>query len=272
MDIKDYIASGILEAYALDDLPQEERAAVETMLSKHPELRQELDTIEEGLEALAMETAIAPPPDLKDSLFAALDSEETAKEEAVPQPEIKVIPLVPKKSYVWNYIAAASVSIALVSSFMAYDFHNRWKRTQEAYADIINSNELLANQNNRVNNRLDQIEQDFKVLVNPDFGRVDMASVIEGQSFAASVYWNKKTEEAYLSIQELRELTAQQQYQLWAIVDGKPVDLGVFDITEGALTKMKSIANVATFAVTIEPKGGSINPTLDAMQVAGNVG
>lgn len=271
MDIKNYIASGILEAYALDDLPQEERAAVEAMLVAHPGLQAELTLIEEGLEVLAMETALTPPADLRDNLFAALEGDEPVVEEA-PEGDIRVLPVTPKKSYFWNYVAAASVSIALVSSFMAYDFYSRWKSSQAAYADIISSNELLAEQNNKVNNRLDQIEEDFKVLVNPDFNRVDMASVIEGQTFSASVYWNKKTEEAYLSIQELRALTEQQQYQLWAIVDGKPVDMGVFDITEGGLTKMKSIANAATFAVTIEPKGGSVNPTLEAMQVAGNVG
>lgn len=272
MDIKAYIASGILEAYALDDLPQKERAAVETMLQQYPELKEELNTIEEGLEALAMETAITPPADLKDSLFAALDSSVTQEETPAAEQEAKVIPVAPKKSYIWNYIAAASISIALVSSFMANDFYNRWQQSQAAYADLADSNEILANQINKVGNELRETLDDYNVLVNPDFGRVDMASVIEGQSFAASVYWNKKTEEAYLSIQELRTLTAQQQYQLWAIVDGKPVDMGVFDITEGALTKMKSIANAATFAVTIEPKGGSVNPTLDAMQVAGNVG
>ncbi|MCE7993770.1 MAG: anti-sigma factor [Roseivirga sp.] len=271
MDIKDYIASGILEAYALDDLPQEERAAVETMLDKHPELREELNAIEEGLEALAMETAIAPPSGLKDNLFAALDKEHTQEVEET-QPETKVIPLAPKKSYLWNYVAAASISIALVSSFMAQDFYSRWKQSQAAYADVINSNELLANQNNKVNRLLDQKEKDFAVLANPDFGRVDMASVIEGQSFAASVYWNKKTEEAYLSIQNLSNLTEEQQFQLWAIVDGKPVSMGVFDLEKDVLTKMSSIANAGMFAVTIEPRGGSVNPTMDAMQVAGEVG
>lgn len=270
MDIKDYIASGILEAYALDDLPQQERAAVEAMLAKHPELREELNTIEEGLEALAMETAIAPPAELKDNLFAALEEEHP--EEAEPEAETKVIPMAPKKSYFWNYVAAASISIALVSSLMAYDFYSRWKQSQNAYADLADSNEILANQINKVGNELRDALHDYNVLANPDFNRVDMASVIEGQSFAASVYWNKKTEEAYLSISDLAELTREQQYQLWAIVDGKPVSMGVFDVKETALTKMTSIANAAMFAVTIEPRGGSENPTLDAMQVAGEVG
>lgn len=271
MDIKDYIASGILEAYALDDLPQEERAAVEAMLAKHPELQQELHTIEEGLEALAMETAIAPPADLKDSLFAALD-EAQPEEAPAPKPEAKVLPLAPKKSYFWNYVAAASVSIALVSSLMAYDFYSRWQQSQAAYLDLADSNEILANQINKVGNELRDALHDYNVLANPDFNRVDMASVIQGQSFAASVYWNKKTKEAYLSIQELSELTREQQYQLWAIVDGKPVSMGVFDLKTDALTQMTAVANAAMFAVTIEPRGGSVNPTLDAMQVAGEVG
>ncbi len=270
MDIKDYIASGILEAYALDDLPQEERAAVEAMLAKHPELREELNSIEEGLETLAMETAIAPPADLKDSLMATLDDQGVSTEKS--QPETKVVPIAPKKSTFWNYVAAASISIALVSSLMAYDFYSRWKQTEAAYADLADSNEILANQINKVGNELRDALHDYNVVANPDFNRTDMTSVIKGKSFAASVHWNKKTEEAYLSITDLAELTREQQYQLWAIVDGKPVSMGVFDLNKDGLMQMTAVANASTFAVTIEPRGGSENPTLDAMQVAGEVG
>jgi anti-sigma-K factor RskA len=277
VDIKNYVASGILEAYALGDLPAEERAAVEAMLLQHPELQTELTLIEEGLEVLAVETAMAPPASLKKNLFAALDLEEETAEEAPvvtpsPSAEPKVVEMQPTPSRVWNYVAAASIALALVSSYLAYDYHNRWKQVEKVYSETLASYDLLADQNNKVNNKLDQIEEDFKVLVNPDFARIEMGSVVEGETFSASIYWNQKTEEAYLSIKELRELSEEQQYQLWAIVDGKPVDMGVFDISVDGLTKMKSIANAATFAVTIEPKGGSVNPTLEAMQVAGNVG
>jgi anti-sigma-K factor RskA len=34
---------------------------------------------------------------------------------------------------------------------------------------------------------------------------------------------------------------------------------------------MKNVQNASLFAVTIEPKGGSENPTMDLMQVAGAV-
>jgi len=62
------------------------------------------------------------------------------------------------------------------------------------------------------------------------------------------------------------------QYQLWALVGGKPVDLGVFDKTSSdsvEMKEMKSLALAQAFAVTLEPRGGSVNPTMDQMMVIG---
>jgi anti-sigma-K factor RskA len=63
------------------------------------------------------------------------------------------------------------------------------------------------------------------------------------------------------------------QYQLWALVNGKPVDLGVFDAETKliGLQQMKNIATAQTFAVTLEPRGGSINPTMAQLIAVGNV-
>ena len=76
----------------------------------------------------------------------------------------------------------------------------------------------------------------------------------------------------FLSVQNLKDLTEENQYQLWAIIDGAPVDAGVFNPGESNLLKMKNITSgAAAFAVTIEPKGGSENPSLETMQVVGEV-
>lgn len=270
MDIQEYISSGILEAYALDGLSPSERREVEDMLAQYPALREELNAIEEGLEALALETAMAPPTDLKAAILNQVDEHTT--EEATTEPvSAKIVQMQPKTN-VWAYVAAASIALAAIASFLAYDYHNKWQGAQNAYAQLQANNELMASQYNQVNQRLEQLEDDIEVIGNSDFQRVSMGAVNEGDTYTASIYWNAKTEDAYLSIQDLKELTEEQQYQLWAIVDGKPVDMGVFDHDVKGLIKMKSVANAATFAVTIEPKGGSVNPTLEAMQVAGNVG
>jgi anti-sigma-K factor RskA len=63
------------------------------------------------------------------------------------------------------------------------------------------------------------------------------------------------------------------QYQLWAIVDGNPVDLGVFDILneKELVTKDLDLKKIQAFAVTLEKKGGSPSPNLEKLYVIGNV-
>ncbi len=273
MDIKEYIASGILEEYIFDTLSPQERIEVELRLAEYPELREELNAIEDSLEGIAMATAIQPPTDLKANIMSALgDSEVGLKNESTQQKEApKVIPMPQTNNGMWKYMVAASVTIALVTSYLAYDYHGKWKSSSDAFAQLQAQNMQMAEQYNQVNNRLDDLVADIDIISDTDFKRVNMGAVDPTQSYAASVYWNAKTDEAYLNIKQLKTLTEEQQYQLWAIVDGVPVDMGVFDFDVEGLMKMKNVQNASMFAVTIEPKGGSENPTLDLMQVAGAV-
>src|SRR6185436_15448021 len=97
--------------------------------------------------------------------------------------------------------------------------------------------------------RLDKIEADLKVTNNPAFKRTILTGTKNSPESLVYVYWNESTKDVYLGIANIRELTQANQYQLWAIVDGKPVDAGVFDVFTGLL-KMKNITGATAFAVT----------------------
>ena len=88
----------------------------------------------------------------------------------------------------------------------------------------------------------------------------------------ATLYYDNSNKDVYLQINKLEEAPEGKQFQLWAIVDGTPVDAGVFDAnSESTLIKLKQSEKPAVFAVTIENKGGSPTPTLDQMVLIGNV-
>ena len=88
----------------------------------------------------------------------------------------------------------------------------------------------------------------------------------------ATVYWNTESKDVYLLVNKLPKPVPDKQYQLWAIVDGKPVDAGIFDMREGiSFVKLKTIPKAEAFAITLEKKGGSATPTMDAMYVMGKV-
>lgn len=262
MNIKDYISSGILEAYVLGQLSARETSELESNLQRYPELREELARVEEAQEQLLMAIAVAPPPRIKDAVLSQVTD--------VPsRDEAKVIPISGATSSFWQYAAAACITVAVISSYLAFNYYNKWQNSQVALNDLMAQNAQIAKDYNTVNQKLNDITTELDVTSNPSFARVLMKGTENAPQALASIYWNKATNEVYLSVHELRQLSQDQQFQLWAIVDGKPVDAGVFDGRKG-LIKMKDIPNAAAFAVTIEPRGGSVNPTLSSMQTVGN--
>lgn len=270
MNIEEYISSGILEAYVMDQLSSAERIEVEAAAEKHPEIREELNKIELSMEALAFATAITPPEGVKEKLTAEI--EKTSESEI--QKETPVIAMQTEKSFgILKFAAAASVIVALGSAVMAFTYWKKWQGAEGRLADIIAQNQQFAENYNQVNQQLDDIQNAVTIMNNTAYTRVVMNGTDNSPNSLATVYWNEATADVYLSIQNLKELSQDQQYQLWAIIDGKPVDAGVFNPTNSTyLVQMKNIGpNAAAFAVTIEPRGGSENPSLETMQVVGNV-
>jgi anti-sigma-K factor RskA len=262
VNIQEYISTGILEAYAMGELSEQERMEVEKNLQQYPALRDELAKIEETVEKVLMQTAVKPRAEVKAKLFEKINE----------KAETKVVPMRSNSFTGWRYATAASIAIALLSSYLAYNYWGKWKKSESNLTELIAQNQRIAQDYNNVNLRLDKMEMELKVTNNPDFTRVLMKGTPNAPQSLASVYWNAQTKEVYLSIQNMKELSKENQYQLWAIIDGKPVDCGVFDATLAGLLKMKeAFSSPTTFAVTIEPRGGKASPTLETMQVAGNL-
>lgn len=263
MNIEEYISSGVLDAYAAGVLSDMERVEVEQNLVRYPELRAELRVIEEAQEKFLQRVAVQPNDAVKEKLFASLDGRDT-----------KIISLPRSRNTLqfWKYAVAASLSLALVTSYLAYSYRERWITSVISLNNLIAQNQQIAQDYGVVNNRINKIEQDLVILNDPSFKRVVMAGTANAPEAMAYVYWNEESKEVYLSLQSMRELSQENQYQLWAIVDGKPVDAGVFDGNLAGLLKMKDIGmGAGAFAVTIESRGGKSSPTIETMQVVGNV-
>ena len=265
MNIEEYIASGILEAYVVGEVTAEERREVEKYLREYPELQAELDRVEEAQQQLLLRAAIAPRPAVKEKLFSALNTSPGMKE--VP---VVSIDSLKQKLDAWRWAAAASITIAAVALYFAVSYHERWRSSELSLNELLAQNQQVAEDYNRVNQRLDKIESAFNLMSDPAFRRVVMKGTPNAPEALASVYWSEASHAVYLNIQNLKALSQDKQYQLWAIVDGKPVDAGVFDVDLAGLIKMKDITGASAFAVTIEPKGGSVSPALETMQVMGN--
>ena len=71
---------------------------------------------------------------------------------------------------------------------------------------------------------------------------------------------------ATLAVTGLPELPADQQYQLWLIVDGQRQSGAIFSVDEGGgatvpIDAARPLAEYGAFGITVEPAGGSPGPT-----------
>lgn len=273
MNIEEYIASGILELYVLGELSAVEAAEVEEMAARHPEVQKEIRSIQEALEGMAMQSAIHPRAGLKNEILNKIKMSEAPSgsastiQDATIRKREKTISLL-------QFGVAASVAVAIISIIAALYFRSQWKNTEERLSDLLVQNQQIAEQYKTANQELQQLSQELSVISNRNFQAIEMTGLEPAPNSLAHVYWNQNSNQVYLKVDALPPNAPDKQYQLWAIVDGKPVSAGVFDVKSNERQKlipMESIGNASAFAVTLEPQGGSESPTLDAMYVHGTV-
>ncbi|MEZ0484084.1 anti-sigma factor [Fibrella aquatica] len=273
MNIPDYITSGILESYALGTVSDQERREVECMSAIYPELRQELDRLTLALENYALLHSVAPPSDLQDKIRQRLtfaDPQMAAEESE----ETKVIPLIRERPvFQVAWLAAAAVGLVLIA--FAYFLMNQLQQKRAFADEMALSNSQLQTEMGQLRQQQTRDSQLLTLLRQPGMETIRLAAAKpEGDPADVLVYWDRQKKQVTLEVERLPTLAADKQYQLWALVDGKPVDAGVFNnrVDRYSLQQTnRPIGAADTFAITIEKAGGSPVPTLSALVALGKV-
>jgi anti-sigma-K factor RskA len=254
VNVKEYISSGIIESYVLGLASVEERADAERIFEQYPEVMQARIAFELALEQQAMQNAVQPPVELKQKIAeAALGS-------------AKVIPLepVPVRRINWlRYAVAASVVLLAGSLYWNISLYNSNKELQGDYRNSIA--------------KLDDLEKQLSIIrPKPQVKMVAMKGMEPSPASFATVYWDTTSKDVYLLVNNLPQPPSDKQYQLWALFNGQPVDMGMIDnefftgTKKQLLLQMKNATHAQAFAITLEKKGGSTTPLGD-MYVMGNL-
>lgn len=251
MTKEDIISQGYLEAYLTGDLSEQDKSRVEHLLHD-ADVAREYRTVQEKLETMAHHAAIAPADEVRLKLLMRIIQRGSSK--------VRMI-----------YYLAASFSLAVLSTVAAFYFYSKYAAANDQLAVLEQQNTEMAHTIQQVNQQITNVQGDLRLLMNPAYARVVMNSVVEGNRQQAVIYFNPAEQKVYINSLTLPELPENMQYQLWALIDGQPVDAGTFFVQRDNFQQMKPFEKVDAFAVTIEPKGGSASPTLEKMQVYGEV-
>ena len=274
-NIKEYIESGVLELYVIGDLSVDERLQVEKMASLYPEITVELREIELAMEGVAQKLAANPSENQKAKFLNAITFASDEQEALNTISEAKVVSISSKSLNFYKYSFAACLALLLVSVIAIVNLSSNLNNYKEQVAQLQSSNQNFANQVNYLDKQVEIGNQAIGVYTNPDNKFVNLAGTPNSPDSKLIIAFNPKEQKVSLDLKSMKMpvTDAEHQYQLWALVDGVPVDLGVFDAEGNGIgfKDMKSIGKAQAFAVTLEPKGGSKNPTLDQMVVMGAI-
>jgi hypothetical protein len=165
--------------------------------------------------------------------------------------------------------------LLLGSALLNYYYYSQYKVFSSKYDQLVQEQGRMASSNQGLQTKLEEYESTLGLIKDPAMTIVKMPSIPNspGPNSLTTVYWNTKTHDVYLLVNNLPFPAAGKQYQLWALVNGKPVDAGIFEINQDSinLVKMKNIPQAQAFAITLENRGGSPTPTMSAMYVLGKV-
>lgn len=284
-EVKAYIESGVLELYVLGHLTAEEQLEVEAMAAKYPEVKKEIDAIEFAMEEYAMQNAISPSPGLDQKIFSAIEDLRTQEEEAsaakAPQvPEQKIIQLdtsdYDSRIRSLRLALTACAVLLVVSLGFLYSAHHKLDLAQDQIVSLSNQTQKYAATVSYMKSTNTDLQKIADMNGDPTWKVVKLAGTKMDPAAKMIVYWHPNGKHVMVDNSKMALPANDQshQYQLWALVNGKPVDLGVFDVhtdTTHILVNMKEIGSAQAFAVTLEKRGGSINPTMAQMIVMGGV-
>jgi hypothetical protein len=156
----------------------------------------------------------------------------------------------PRSNNWLKYAVAASVILLAGSGYFIFDLYSKNQNLENSLA-------VFKVQIDSLNG---QMTFEHKMMANPDVAVVSMVGS-EKSASSAKVYWDTTSSDVYMVIKNMPALPSEKQFQLWAFINGQPVDLGLFDLPPGnVILKMKNTRKAEAFAITIEKRGNGSVP------------
>jgi anti-sigma-K factor RskA len=251
MNVREYISSGAIESYVLGLATEAERQELEALCAQYPEIAAARAGFEQMLEAQLLGDAVPPPAHLKN---ATLNKIKAAQEEQFSATNIAAETPV-RRMNPWKWVGAASLILLAGAAWWAFN-------TNQRYNELKASNEQMQQRLNEQSVALQQMKKDEELIKGEQMKMAAMHGT-SNPAIYSTIYWDTLTKDVYLMVNNLPKPASDKQYQLWALLNGQPIDLGVVEARqERLLYRMKNVQDAQAFAITLEPKGGSASPTM----------
>ncbi|MGB5821911.1 MAG: anti-sigma factor [Saonia sp.] len=260
MDVKHFIASGILELYVAGVLSEEENFEIYRYALEYPEIKLEIETIEASILKLS-KAAYNGTTD-----FAKIENRLTLEDGKVMR--------LPRENIGWKAYSGWAAALLFAAGTLWFYVKNDQLKSEIKTVNeenVVMEQQILEARNTTANSQeLLNIVRSSAITVVP----------LGGQEVAptayAKAYWNKEEKKVFIDALGLPEPPDGMVYQVWSLkLDPlAPTSLGLledFSTDENKVFGLLNPHESEGFGITLEPAGGSKSPTLEQLYTLGAV-
>lgn len=262
--------------YVLYTLDEAERQEFEQMLANASE---EERTLYQEIYSIANQLAFTvkgnePNPAIKEELMSHIrsDAEEIEQKDSSAAKEITKETEEPNDGLDWFSLAvAASFALLIITlSLIFYSF--------SLSSDINELESKIEQQETQISQLQDDLrekEEMLSILGASEVEMVELRGMQANPNGYGKVIWNEN-QQLLLQASNLPAVSQGREYQLWVLTADNPISAGVFAVNEETNNFFQfdlsgdTFQSANGFAVTMEPEGGSQQPTGD-MYLMGNI-
>jgi anti-sigma-K factor RskA len=247
-------------AYALGALEPEEARRFEAYLAGSPEAQRDVAEFREAAALLALGEADAfPGPELRDRVLARVGREKTRAISGGAQPGQRRIPWV-----MWGALAASLV----LAVGLGLEVVSQRQDLADLRGEVATGGQLLFKREQQLKEREQQLRQreaTLNAIMEPSVEMYQLTASGDAEP-GIQLFWNREKNVAIVHGFRLKPVPTGQAYQLWFIEDGKPVPSVTFKPEPSGHAKVEDVkvptqGKLSAAAITVEPEGGSPQPT-----------
>ncbi|MGO4819172.1 anti-sigma factor [Flavobacterium sp. W22_SRS_FP1] len=263
MENKEYIESGILELYVYGLLSETENEEVTTMAKNNPDINAEIIAIEKAIVSLS--SSFSP--------FHSVEIYEKIKAKLELNPTTKVIEMEPTRNWA-QYVGWAAAILLLVGIGFQY---NKLEQTSNQVVNATTEKIKIEQELNQLELKNKASETSLAIVRDIKNTVVPLGGQDAAPESSAKVYWNKETQVVYIDAAGLPEPPKGMVYQIWSLKlqpQLTPTSIGLlsdFTANEAKIFAVDKTADAEAFAITLEPAGGSLSPTMEQLYTLGKV-
>ncbi len=243
-------------AYVLGSLSTEGKISFEELLATATSEQQQLF---EDMEAIAAEMAllypeVQPSASIKQQLIEMAWASVNARNGA----NIHYLSR-------FRYAVAASVVFMIVSIGLLFQTQNLNQDLSQQFA-LVNEQQTIIQ---ALESEVERKEELLTILEARDVDLILMDGLEVNPNGYGKVVWDKDNGQALLQVANIPRVPTAKEYQLWFVVNNQPISAGVFAVNNPdqdnffKISEFQQGGATGAFAITLEPEGGSPQPTGD---------